>query len=63
MAIGSEASTVEIDPKLSDFVPPSAPQLSSDHGLYGFFRRKEGHGLRADEQYETFTDPTIKYTG
>ncbi|KAJ7175862.1 mitochondrial 39-S ribosomal protein L47 (MRP-L47)-domain-containing protein, partial [Mycena filopes] len=33
-----------------------------DHGLYGFFRRKDGPHLRGDDQYETFTDPLIKYT-
>ncbi|KAJ6584986.1 mitochondrial 39-S ribosomal protein L47 (MRP-L47)-domain-containing protein, partial [Mycena capillaripes] len=38
-------------------------QLSPDHGLYGFFRRREDPNLRGDDQYETFTDPTIKYKG
>ncbi|KAF8134791.1 mitochondrial 39-S ribosomal protein L47 (MRP-L47)-domain-containing protein [Mycena galopus ATCC 62051] len=47
----------------SDFVPPSTLHLSSDHGLYGFFRRKEGANLSGDARYETFADPTIKYTG
>ncbi|KAJ7109733.1 mitochondrial 39-S ribosomal protein L47 (MRP-L47)-domain-containing protein [Mycena crocata] len=37
------------------FVPPTA-QLSSDHGLYGFFRRKADPNLKGDDQYETFLD-------
>ncbi|KAF7365213.1 54S ribosomal protein l4 [Mycena venus] len=63
LAIGSEGSTAEINPNSSTFVPPSAAQLSSDHGLYAFFRRKDDPNLRGDDRYETFTDPTIKYTG
>ncbi|KAJ7675827.1 mitochondrial 39-S ribosomal protein L47 (MRP-L47)-domain-containing protein, partial [Mycena polygramma] len=61
LAIGSE--TPEISAKSSAFASPSAPQLSSDHGLYGFFRRKDDPNLRGDDQYDTFTDPNIKYTG
>ncbi|KAJ6508783.1 mitochondrial 39-S ribosomal protein L47 (MRP-L47)-domain-containing protein, partial [Mycena sanguinolenta] len=34
-----------------------------DHGLYGFFRRKEGADLSGDARFETFHDPTIKFTG
>ncbi|KAJ7784561.1 mitochondrial 39-S ribosomal protein L47 (MRP-L47)-domain-containing protein [Mycena metata] len=56
-------SRPEVDPASTAFVPPSAPQLSPDHGLYGFFRRKESPYLRGDDQYETFSDPTIQYTG
>ncbi|KAJ7250867.1 mitochondrial 39-S ribosomal protein L47 (MRP-L47)-domain-containing protein [Mycena haematopus] len=63
LAIGSEENTTNINPNPSDFVSPSSSQLSSDHGLYGFFRRKEGTDLSGDGRYETFTDPIIKYTG
>ncbi|KAF7299021.1 54S ribosomal protein l4 [Mycena indigotica] len=45
------------------FIPPSAPQLSQDHGLFGFFRRRSGENLIRDDQYETFTDPTITFNG
>lgn len=45
------------------FVPPSAPQLSPDHGLYGFFRAKSGKNLRGDERYETFHDPDVPMNG
>ncbi|KAJ7044126.1 mitochondrial 39-S ribosomal protein L47 (MRP-L47)-domain-containing protein [Mycena alexandri] len=64
IAEGAEAvPRPEVNPASAAFVPPSAPQLSPDHGLYGFFRRKDGPYLRGDDQYETFSDPTIKYTG
>lgn len=45
------------------FIPPSAPQLSPDHGLYGFFRRKADKNLRGDDQYETFFDPEVPMDG
>ncbi|KAK7046749.1 54S ribosomal protein l4 [Favolaschia claudopus] len=58
--IGSASANIqEIDPTSAVFIPPSAAQLSSDHGLYGFFRRKAD----PNQPFETFTDPTIKYSG
>ncbi|CAK5284183.1 unnamed protein product [Mycena citricolor] len=50
----------------SAYIHPHSPLLSSDHGLYGFFRRKapsDNKELVGEEQYETVMDPTIAYSG
>ncbi|KAJ6559190.1 mitochondrial 39-S ribosomal protein L47 (MRP-L47)-domain-containing protein [Mycena vulgaris] len=63
LAIGSGSSTHETQEPSPEFVPPPVPQLSADHGLYGFFRRQANPNLRGDDQYETFADPTIPASG
>ncbi|KAJ7212111.1 mitochondrial 39-S ribosomal protein L47 (MRP-L47)-domain-containing protein, partial [Mycena pura] len=65
-ANSSASSSAKIPPvsaNSSAFLPSSSPQLNPDHGLYGFFRRKAASNLRGNDQYETFTDPTIKFSG
>ncbi|KAJ7134634.1 mitochondrial 39-S ribosomal protein L47 (MRP-L47)-domain-containing protein [Mycena epipterygia] len=61
-ATGSSSTTPETDTP-ADVLPPFVPQLSADHGLYGFFRRRADPNLRGDDQYETFADPTAFYSG
>ncbi|KAF7314452.1 hypothetical protein MKEN_00918000 [Mycena kentingensis (nom. inval.)] len=53
------------NPADSDFtyIPPTAPQLSQKHGLYGFFRRKADPSLKRDDRFETFTDPNERFDG
>ncbi|KAJ7780690.1 mitochondrial 39-S ribosomal protein L47 (MRP-L47)-domain-containing protein [Mycena maculata] len=61
LAIGSGRTRVHRKTPTPSVEP--VPQLSPDHGLYGFFRRKADPNLRGDDQYETFHDQEAPMNG
>ncbi|KAJ7288306.1 mitochondrial 39-S ribosomal protein L47 (MRP-L47)-domain-containing protein [Mycena rebaudengoi] len=60
---GRRRRTAPPPSEMPAFLPPTAPDLSMEHGLYGFFRVKADPGLEGQERFETFADPTQAQTG